>query len=489
MGVIKRQGIKNTIATYIGFAIGFVNLIVIQPQFLTKEELGLTRVLYSFSLLVAMFVPMGIGNATTRFFPVFKDPDQRHHGYFGFMLLFPLAGFLLAAAGLWLFKGFIMARYAAESPLFNEFYSFVFPLTFAVSFIAVISVYCSANFKSTVPTYLNDIVVRLLTIGVVSVYYLRLIDLDAFVTAFTGIYFIQLTGLLVYVYWFERPGWKIDWPFFRTQKVMQLVRYGLLLWFAGVASIGLKYFDAIMIGQYLPLSFVGIYTVAAFIPTIIEAPLNAFDRIASSKIAFAWQENNRREIDSIYRKSSLYMFMAGGFLFLNVNLNIHDLFSFLPEGYAAGAEIVLILSAGSLFNMATGLNAAVLFTSEKYRYGAVFLIALAAVVLLLQVMLIPLLGMNGAALATALASFFYNGLLFIFVYRHFGLQPFGRGNLLVLALVILLFAAGSLLPSTGSPALNILYKSVLVSSTYLLVVYTTRIAPEAFDWIPRGRKK
>ena len=71
MGVIKRQGIKNTIATYIGFVIGFVNLIVIQPHLLTKEELGLTRILYSFSLLIAMFVPLGIGNATTRFFPMF----------------------------------------------------------------------------------------------------------------------------------------------------------------------------------------------------------------------------------------------------------------------------------------------------------------------------------------------------------------------------------------------------------------------------------
>ena len=49
MGVIKRQGIKNTIATYIGFVIGFVNLIIIQPNFLSKEELGLTRVLYSFA--------------------------------------------------------------------------------------------------------------------------------------------------------------------------------------------------------------------------------------------------------------------------------------------------------------------------------------------------------------------------------------------------------------------------------------------------------
>ncbi|MBL7925081.1 MAG: oligosaccharide flippase family protein, partial [Bacteroidia bacterium] len=243
MGVIKRQGIKNTIATYIGFAIGFVNLIVIQPNFLSKEELGLTRVLYSVALLIAMFVPLGIGNATTRFFPLFKNTDKRHHGYLGFMLLFPLLGFLLAAAGLLLFRNLIMSRYAAESPLFNEFFYYVFPLTFFVSFISVLSIYCSSNYKSTIPTYLNDIVVRLLTIVVVSGYYLKWLNLDQFIAAFTGIYALQLIGLLLYIFYFDRPGFKIDWPFFRAQKFMVLIRYGLLLWFASVASIGLKYFD------------------------------------------------------------------------------------------------------------------------------------------------------------------------------------------------------------------------------------------------------
>jgi O-antigen/teichoic acid export membrane protein len=487
MGVIKRQGIKNTIATYIGFAIGFVNLLIIQPQFLSKEELGLTRVLYSFSLLVAMFVPLGIGNATTRFFPLFKDDSRRHHGYLGFMLLFPLAGFILASGILWLSKGWIMSRYAAESPLFNEFFHFVFPLVFFVSFLSVLSIYCSSNFKSTVPTYINDVLVRLLTIAVVSAYFVKWVDLPQFVGLFCGIYGFQMFALLGYIFYFDRPGFKVDWAYFRSKQVGHLVRYGLLLWFAGVASIGLKYFDAIMIGQYMPLAFVGIYTVAAFIPTIIEAPLNAFDRIASSKIAFAWQEGNMEEIRSIYQKSSLYMFLFGGLLFLNVNLNIDDLLGFLPKGYQDGASVVLILSTGSLFNMATGLNAAVLFTSEKYRYGAWFLIALAIVVVVLQALLIPLWGMNGAAMATCLASFFYNGLLFWFVRKHFGLQPFGRENTLLLLLILVLFSIGYLIPSSGNPLVNILLKGTFVSGLYLGWVYRQNLAPEVFEWMKRNR--
>ncbi|MBK7430409.1 MAG: hypothetical protein IPI62_05595 [Bacteroidetes bacterium] len=68
-----------------------------------------------------------------------------------------------------------------------------------------------------------------------------------------------------------------------------------------------------MIGKYMPLSFVGIYTVAAFIPTVIEAPLNAFDRIASAKISFAWSAGDRKQIFDIYHKSSLYMFLLADF--------------------------------------------------------------------------------------------------------------------------------------------------------------------------------
>ncbi|MBL7924664.1 MAG: polysaccharide biosynthesis C-terminal domain-containing protein, partial [Bacteroidia bacterium] len=179
--------------------------------------------------------------------------------------------------------------------------------------------------------------------------------------------------------------------------------------------------------------------------------------------------------------------MIGGFLFLNVNLNIDDLFTFLPQGYEDGALVVMILSTGSLFNMATGLNAAVLFTSEKYRYGAWFLISLALVVLVLQILLIPRFGMPGAALATSMASFFYNGLLFWFVKKHFHLQPFERENKILLLLVLVLFVVGSLLPSTGIPLLNIAYKGVLISGIYLAVVYTKNLAPEAFDWIRKKR--
>lgn len=488
MGVIRRQGIKNTITGYLGIFIGFVNLIVIQPHFLTKEELGLTRILYSFSLLIAMFVPLGIGNATLKYFPLFKDEEKKNHGFFGFMNIFPLIGFAVSAIVLFTFKDFILNQYRSESPLFLEFFDYVFPLIFFNSFIAVLSVYCNANFKSTIPSFINDVGVRLLTIGVVSIYFLKLLTLQQFIFAFVGIYGVQLILLLMYVYSFDRPSFKIDWPAFREKKMFDLIRYGLLLWFASVASIGLKYFDSIMIGKYMPLSFVGIYTVAAFIPTVIEAPLNAFDRIASAKISFAWNAGDQKQIFDIYHKSSLYMFLLGGFLFLNINVNIHTLLSFLPAGFQEGEIVVLIISIGTLFNMATGLNAPILLNSEKFRYGAFYLITLAVLLLVFQMIFIPRYGLTGAAIATTAASMVYNCMLFITVYRFFKLQPFDKNNLKSLVIIVLIYFLVFLIPHLENRIVDIVIRTGLVSLTYFLAVYFLKIVPEFHKYLPWEKK-
>ena len=478
MGVIRRQGIKNTITGYIGIFIGFVNLVVVQPHFLTKEELGLTRILYSFALLVAMFVPLGIGNATLKYFPLFKDSEKKHHGYFGFMNLFPIIGFILSALTIYLLKDLILNSYRKESPLLLEFFNYVFPLIFFNSFISVLSVYCNANYKSTIPSFINDVGVRLMTIAVVSIYFLRWINLDQFIFSFVMIYGVQLLLLFVYIFSFERPGFKIDWESFRQKRMFDLIRYGLLLWFASVASIGLKYFDSIMIGKYISLSAVGIYTVAAFIPTVIEAPLNALDRIASAKISFAWTSGDKSQIDEIYHKSSLYMFLLGGFLFLLINLNIHTLLTFLPDGFQQGEFVVLIISIGTLFNMATGLNSPILLNSDKYRYGAFYLITLAILLILLQRIFIPHYGIIGAAIATTCASVIYNTMLFITVYSFFKLQPFNKKNLQVLAIIIVIFFSIYFIPHLSNRIFDMAIRIGATSIAYITFVYVLKIVPE-----------
>jgi hypothetical protein len=58
MGVIQKQGIANTIVSYTGIAIGFINILILQPLMLSPDEIGLTRILYSVSSLIATVFPL-----------------------------------------------------------------------------------------------------------------------------------------------------------------------------------------------------------------------------------------------------------------------------------------------------------------------------------------------------------------------------------------------------------------------------------------------
>ncbi|MDQ3189993.1 MAG: polysaccharide biosynthesis C-terminal domain-containing protein [Bacteroidota bacterium] len=481
MGVIKKQGIQNTIVTYFGIILGFVNLIVIQPLFLTPEEIGLVRVLFSFSSLIAVFLPLGIGNITIKYFPRFRNPEKKHHGYFGFMLLFPVMGFLLVTALLYLTRDFFIEQYSDQSALFVEFFDFVFPLSLFLGLINVLNIYSFSLFRTTFPSLLNDVISRVFVIAAIAAYFINLLTLDQFILCFIFIYGFQLILLLLYIFIIDKPSLKVDFKAVKAQNLNEILQYGFLLSFAGIASLGLKYLDSIMIARYLPLAAVGIYTIAAFIPTVIEAPLFALDKIAGTKISQALAVNNTKEIQEIYFKSSRYMLLVGGLLFIGININIHSLLSLLPPEFAKGEMVVLIISIGTFFTMAAGSNTAIIFNSDKYKFGAFLLILLVVIAFISNIILIPKMGIEGAALATAIASFIYNLLKYLFIWKQFKMQPFDFQSLKVLFVIIIVFVIGYFLPFLANPIVTIIYKSIIVTLIYVFLSFLFKVDDELID--------
>ncbi len=478
MGIIKKQGIQNTIINYIGIVIGFANLIVIQPLLLSSEEIGLTRVLFSFSSLIAVFIPLGITNATLKFFPGFQNQNTKHNGFFGFMLSFPIIGFLIAALVLYLSRNYFIEIYSVNSVLFADFFNLVFPLSLFLGLINVLNTYCFSLFKTSFPSFLNDVLNRILTIVIISVYFLKIISLDLFIYLFVGVYLIQLLLLFSFTLKVGTPGLIPNKAVFTSTQIKQIASFGFLLSFAGIASLGLKYLDSIMIAKYLPLSAVGIYSIAAFIPTVIEAPLFSLDKIAGAKIAHAITHNDRDEIQKIYYKSSKYMLIVGGLLFVGINANISDLLSMLPEEYAGGINVVFIISLGTLFTMLSGANTNIIFNSDKYVFGAFLLIFLAISAFVLNVLLIPIMGIEGAALATALAALIYNLVKYLYIWKHFDLQPFNLNTLWIILLTFACLALGFALPSLLNPIFSMAYRSVLLTIVYAFVIVVFKFEPE-----------
>lgn len=479
MGIIQRQGIINSIISYLGILLGALNTIVFLPAFLTEEEIGLTRVLFSFSALIATFVPLGVNSILLKYFPIFRNKEKRHYGIFGFAVVLTLIGFLIASISLLTFKTFITAQYNKQSPLLNEYFNFIFPLTFFLAFSNVFFTYSSSLFKTNVPVFLNDVFTRVLSIALLAVYFLKWITLPQFVFLYVGIFAVIALSHLAYILKIDKPSLKLDLNFFSKQNPRQIILYGLLLSFTSLSSLGLKYIDIVMLGKYLPLNLVGIYAVVVFIPTIIEAPLGALDKIGVASISEAWKRNDMAEVQKIYFRSARYLLLAGGFLFLCVNLNTHALFQLFPgKDYSLGESVVLIISIGTVINMATGINDSIIYTSDKYIYGAYMLICLFVIAIVNNLIFIPLWGMNGAAFATAFSATIFNVMKFIFLWKKYQLQPFDKRTLLTLLSIILCFAIVYFLPQFGHPIFQIIFRGVIISILFLSMVKIFNIVPE-----------
>lgn len=480
MGEIRKQGIANSIITYTGILIGFLNIVIIQPNFLTPEELGLTRILFSFSALLATLMPLGLGNITIKFFPLFKNPETRNSGYFGFLLLSGLAGFIIVSSILLLLKSYILNQFFEQNSLLSEFFMMIFPLMLFLGFNSLLSIYSFSLFKTSFPSILNDVIIRIGSIMIVSAYYLKWLTFDAFVLLFVAVYGVQSVILVLYIFIIDKPGFKICLPKFREIGLRRIITYGLVMSVAGLSSLGLRYIDTIFVGKFLTLSMVAIYSVAALIPTIIEAPLVALEKITNPKIANAWAKKNIDEIRKIYYDSSLYLLLIGGLIFIGININIQDLLKIIPKDYSLGINVVFILSLSTMFNMATGVNNSVIYNSEYYQQGVALLYLLIVLTVITNIIFIPLYGLEGAALATMISGFTYNTLKFLLIKKKFQMNPFSYKTLWLVLIIILVLGLGFIIPSTKHGFADIIIRSGIVTLVYVLLVYYMKIAPELF---------
>ena len=484
MGIIQRQGIKNTLSSYTGILLGFASLIIIQPKLLTTEEIGLARVLFAFSTLIASFIPIGVTNLTIKYFPHFRNDKNGHHGFMGFMLIFPIIGFLIASFFLLYFKEFIIAQYRRESPLILDYFYYIFPFSFFLAFSTIVTTYLISLFKSTVPSYLNDVYVRVAYILLIVVYFFEWITLPQFIGSYIGIYALQLILLIVYLLKEDKPSLLIDWSFFKQQGLKEMISFGLLLSFSSIAALGLKTLDSVLIGKFLPLGFVGIYAIASFIPTIIETPLNALDRIVTAKVAHAVVENNMTEVKDVFYKSVKYLSLIGGLLFVGINCNISFLLELVGKNFEQGNMVVWIISVSALINMMGGANTSIIFYSSKYWQGALLLFLLVIITFISNMLLIPRYGINGAAISTAISSLLYTLIKLALIYKKFKFQPYTINTLKTMGIIAICLAFNFVLPTFESPLINILLRSASLGGTYLLLTYWLKIVPEFHHYLP-----
>lgn len=411
-------------------------------------------------------------NMVYRFFPTFKDPEKGNHGFGGFILAYTITGFILLCILILPFADFFLDQYRRNSALIIEYAYLILPLGLVLSIISVFSALSHSLYKTVLPSFLNDIVVRVLLIVLVVIYaFTHLLSFSQFVIGFTSIYVIQLSLLTYYI---VRSGnFKLSFKLSYFLQNREMIKYGFVISFATIASLSLKQVDTIFIPKYLDISFAGIYAVVMFIPAIIEAPVFSLEKIGYAKISEAISKGDSEDVSSIYKLSSYYLLFFSGWLFLMVIANLDELMRILPPVYSQASPVIVILSASALFNSFSGLNNGIVMNSGLFKAGTVLLIVSLIITIVMNILLIPVFGITGAALATATGSLVFNSGKLLLIKFKFNMLPFREGTFQFMILIAIASIVVYLLPSYDAinPFVLIFIKVILFTSFYMGILW------------------
>lgn len=409
---------------YIGAAIGFANKVLLFTNFLTQGEVGLANIMITNAVLYAQFSALGFSTMTLRFFPYFQDKERKHHHFLFWLLAIPTLGFVVVTLLVVAFQQPIFDYFNEKSPLMVEYFWYLIPLSLATLYFELFDAYLRSLKKSVVPVLFREIIQRIFIAVAILCYALKWVDFPNFVMLYVALLSSVTLLMVIYTYWLgqlhlpSRPTWRL------RQLGRKMLVYGGFNFIGNFSSFLIFSLDAIMLARYVGMDAVGVYTTSMYMSVLITIPWRAFQKIAAPVVVTHWKNRDMPAMQELYQRTSLLNLMAGLFLFLSMVALQDVMFAVMPTDYRTGFTVFLILGAGRVLDMLTGLNGYMLVTSKYYRVDLFMALLLTAFAVVLNNLLIPPYGIEGAAWATSLTLCASNLFRVIFIAVMFRLQPF-----------------------------------------------------------------
>lgn len=478
MGVVKRQGIKQSVVTYVGMLLGAFNLLWLYPLALTKEQIGIINFVLNAGVIVSPFLFLGGSDLIVRFFPKFKDRNTGHHGYLFFLNLIFGVGFLLLLVLHLFFNEQLILFYGVKSELFRDYIPFVFPLACLMTYGAIYTSHASNFHRIVVPAIFNELVPKLGMSLIVAAFLFQWVSFDGIFWGQLAIYIVILIGQLWYLSRLGQLDFQTDFSFLSKPLLKEVSSYGL---YGLVGTLGSRIgerINYIMLGTIGTLGDTGVYAVAFFLSDAIDAPRRAISRISAPLISDKWSAGKLEEIKEIYQKSALNQLIVGLGLLLAVWVSIDEVFSLMPNGevFREGKYVILILGFARVFDMLTGVNTEIISYSGFYKYNFYLIILLALCSIGFSQVFIPLFNINGAALATLFSLIIYNLLKFIVIWYKIKIQPITWQVFWVLCIGGLSYLTTVWIPNFGHSFLDLCIKSTVAILVFILPILYFRLS-------------
>lgn len=470
---LARESLWGTVITYIGVTLGFVTTFFVLTNYLTPEEVGLTRLLFEVATLLSGFCLVGLSTSISRYFPYFRDNSNYdnkavHHGFWRYVCLVALLGSCVSIPLFYLLREPIQTLFARNSALFIEYYYLVIPLALSIVLWTISELYSIQLLHLAAPRAIRELGLRVLLLVAYIVYALTHISQSTFLWIFVGCYAVCALLSVAYLRRVTSLSWVVSPGFVTPELRSNFYRYTLLALLSTVGTTLAGRMDLFMLAlvDRQGLVSAAVFSIAFFMVSIMEIPTRAMISIATPYLSDAMKRQDYARTQTVYQRISFYQFVSASIIFVLLWCNMHNVFAIMPGGadYTGAKSVFFFLGIAKLVEVLFTGSHPIVHGSQSYHWNLYYTLILIVVSFIANLYLIPIWGPTGAAVATLTTCIVGYGLQQTLLYYKLSIHPLAPRLLIALPLVGLMLLVDYTLPKHTSPYLDLAIRSGILAS-------------------------
>lgn len=259
-------------------------------------------------------------------------------------------------------------------------------------------------------------------------------------------------------------------------------------WGVDLIRVMVRWQDTLLIGILLGPGDAAIYSAVTRLVKLASMVNQSLVETVTPQISTALANDDLEEAGSLYQASTAWLVVGVFPVYLTSALYAGPLAEIFGEDFRAGASALVILSIGRLLGTATGPVEAVLTMSGRSGKNLGNQVASLVVNIGLTLLLVPLIGLPGAALAWVASILVNNYAPYFQVRKSTGLHPFGQATLTATAVVVLAYIIpAAIIHSLTDPGLLVALAGALFSGLVVVAWAAKNKGLLALDQLLRRR--
>lgn len=459
---LSKDTIVYGVSTILGKFLNFV-LVPFYTQVFAPQAFGVFGYFYSFQAFLMVGLIFGMDVAYMKYASQVEERDKRHWYSTAFIAVL-ISSFFFSLAMIIFRVPIINVLYGSTQ------YESIIVLLAGILFFDVVSQVPFSNLR------LRRKTVKFASIKLINILVNIAMNLILILVYKMGIESIFISNLVASAVMFvilipdiyKNCSWRVNFEAFK-----KMLKFGIPYLPASLAAMIVQVIDRPLLKYLTNEKVLGVYQA--------NYKLGIFMMLFVSMFQYAWQpffliNANEKGAKELFSRVLTFFLIIASFIWVTISLFIEDFAKFqfyhgktiIGSGYLGGLVIVPVILLGYLFHgMYVNFSAGV-YIEEKTKYYPIVTGIGAILNVVVNITLIPVWGMMGAAIATLVAYMCMAAGLFIVTQKFYHVQYEYRKIISILAII---FVTGSVYYYMYSiNALNLPYKFLILLGFILLMV-------------------